>query len=239
MLLKYVHVFCVGSLLFSKVSCFFMSCISGQRILAASYFASLVHVLPVVVAAVFQSYVIYNTHGFDIGASLRHENSDLIKYISAFLAGYMIYDFIEILRNEELYDVTFLVHHPISFLGALVGLFGYYEVLILPYYLGEIPVIFINLYMICSVCGIGSSYTVVLKLLAVFNFVLFRLSWTLILPFVFHQQCFTRGNCPHKLPIYILLSVFTTLSVLNYYWFGKQIYASFSAGSKLAHKKDT
>ena len=191
-------------------------------VLCSSYFVSLLHVLPVVVASLRECYVIITTQDDVIGTFLM-PNTEVFKYTSAFLAGYMIYDIIEIARNDEIYDILFFIHHPVSFIGAYIGMQGIYETLILPYYLGEIPVIFINLFTITKLLRPDSD-TTILKMMAALNFILFRLSWTFILPYFIFSRCPTWVACFPDLNRFIaLLVVFFSLSVLNYYWFSKSV----------------
>ena len=154
----------------------------------------------------------------DWALSLRSENSDLFRLISAYLAGYMIYDFISILTNQIIFNKIFLFHHSISFIGAVIGVFGYYELIILPYYLGEIPVIFVNILTIQKKTGYKAGVQIS-EFLAGLSFILFRLAWTPILPIVMYNYCYLEDNCTEPIPLGLLVVVFFCLSALNYYWF--------------------
>lgn len=206
-------------------------------VLCSSYFVSLIHVLPVVAIALRESYIIITQHD-DVIAAFGMQNTEAFKYGSAFLAGYMIYDIIEIIRNEEIYDALFLIHHPVSFIGAFVGMQGIYESLILPYYLGEIPVIFINIATISSILKPDANLLVV-KLLSGLNFILFRLLWTPILPYFIITRCGSFDQCFPDMPRFAaLFTVFTTLSVLNFYWFTKSL-LDFLSPSETAENSPT
>ena len=197
---------------------------------------SLIHVLPVVVASVRESYVIASEHD-DIISAIERPNSELFQYTSALLGGYMIYDIIEIARNEQIYDPLFFIHHPVSFIGAYVGMTGIYETLILPYYLGEIPVIFINLFTVIAYTCPKIDVTL-LQLSAALNFILFRLSWTFVLPYMLLTGCENVSECVKYPGSFAALTlVFFTLSVLNYYWFSKQVYVFLQMRKETTRKK--
>ena len=191
--------------------------VSEKRVEISSYTTSLIHVLPVAILSVVEIFT-NDLLSSDWSASLRSENSDLFRLISAFLAGFMIYDFISILTNQIIFSKVFLFHHTVSFIGAVIGLMGYYELLILPYYLGEIPIIFVNIVTILSKLGVNTGVKLCERLAGV-CFIFFRLIWTPILPFVLYYLCYLEDNCTEKVPLAFLLLLFSSLSVLNYYWF--------------------
>ncbi|XP_075251604.1 uncharacterized protein LOC142344032 isoform X1 [Convolutriloba macropyga] len=193
---------------------------------------SLFHAAVVTVLSFYIQFMEFSN--LDLYAFFNQLESPAFAYTSCFLIGYMVYDLKNVLLSKKTRNMLYFYHHIVSILGVSIGLSGRFQPPILMSYLGELPIVFVNIRLLANFANRPKLSEWMTPFIYV-TWTVFRLGFIpfLLVMIYFYRQVYTIHE-----PVYFwaLSYVFLSLATMNLYWTYKMLSGTLKATNDISEK---
>ena len=172
-----------------------MLCILDIQVQRANYQVSLCHsIITALLALYLEATEFIHLDLFDF---FNHPSSFKFNFISCFLLGYTIYDLHVVTFYKKTRSFLYVCHHLATIVGVSMGIAGHFPALITLFYVGYLPVVFVNVQMLADFAGWTMAVSV-LKPVSFLAWMIFRLG---VIPYVLQKTFSYHKLYPNPDPV--------------------------------------